>query len=131
MEKTIFEKIASKEIPAFIVLEDDDFLAFLDNGPSVYGQTLVIPKLQKESYVFKHDSDFMNSYWEFIRKVALLLDEKLETLRTILIFEGFEVNHLHAKLYPILSLQEAENFNPRGKIDFKKEDAEMLIEKLK
>lgn len=131
MEKTIFERIATREIPAYIVLEDNDFIAFLDNGPSVYGQTLVIPKLQKDSYVFKHDSDFMNKYWEFVKKVALLLDEKLGTLRTILIFEGFEVNHLHAKLYPILSLQEAENFNPRGKIEFKKENADELIEKLK
>lgn len=131
MEKTIFEKIASKEIPAYVVSEDNEFMAFLDIAPAVNGQTLVIPKIQKDSYVFKHDRDFMNRYWDFIKKVALLLDEKLGTLRTVLIFEGFEVNHLHAKLYPVLNMQEAEEFNPRNKIEFKKENAEALIEKLK
>lgn len=40
----IFEKIVSREIPATIVYEDDDTLAFLDIGPIVKGHTLVIPK---------------------------------------------------------------------------------------
>ena len=41
---TIFEKIVNREIPATIVYEDDDVLAFMDIGPIIKGHTLVIPK---------------------------------------------------------------------------------------
>ena len=43
-EKTIFEKIIAKEIPADIVYEDDHTLAFLDISPVKAGHTLVVPK---------------------------------------------------------------------------------------
>ena len=39
-----FEKIIAREIPATIVYEDDDTLAFMDIGPIIKGHTLVIPK---------------------------------------------------------------------------------------
>lgn len=41
----IFEKIITREIPATIVYEDADTLAFMDIGPIIKGHTLVIPKL--------------------------------------------------------------------------------------
>lgn len=41
---SIFEKIVNRKIPATIVYEDDDTLAFLDIGPIIKGHTLVIPK---------------------------------------------------------------------------------------
>jgi histidine triad (HIT) family protein len=41
----IFEKIVSREIPATIVYEDEDTLAFMDIGPIIKGHTLVIPKI--------------------------------------------------------------------------------------
>ena len=40
----IFCKIIKKEIPAHIVYEDDDVLAFLDISQVTEGHTLVIPK---------------------------------------------------------------------------------------
>lgn len=44
MEDTIFMKIVRKEIPAQIVYEDEETLAFLDINPNAPGHTLVIPK---------------------------------------------------------------------------------------
>ncbi|MEK7579229.1 MAG: HIT family protein [Patescibacteria group bacterium] len=44
MEKTLFEKIADREIPADIVYEDEWTLAFLDIKPVNPGHTLVITK---------------------------------------------------------------------------------------
>ena len=41
---TIFDKIINKEIPAKIIYEDDDVLAFLDISPTTKGHTLVISK---------------------------------------------------------------------------------------
>jgi len=40
----IFEKIVNREIPATIVYEDEDTLAFMDISPIIKGHTLVIPK---------------------------------------------------------------------------------------
>ena len=40
----IFCKIISKEIPAKILYEDEDTIAFLDAFPVAKGHTLVIPK---------------------------------------------------------------------------------------
>ena len=41
---TIFKKIIDKEIPAKIVYEDDEFLAFHDINPAAKIHVLVIPK---------------------------------------------------------------------------------------
>lgn len=41
---TIFEKIVAREIPAKIVFEDDDVLAFHDADPKAPVHVLVIPK---------------------------------------------------------------------------------------
>ena len=41
---TIFKKIIDKEIPANIVYEDDDFLAFYDVQPQAKVHVIVIPK---------------------------------------------------------------------------------------
>ena len=44
MSGTIFDKIISREIPANIVYEDDDVLAFHDVNPQAPTHVLVIPK---------------------------------------------------------------------------------------
>jgi len=44
----LFCRIVSREIPAAVVFEDADTLAFLDIGPVSEGHTLVIPKIHAE-----------------------------------------------------------------------------------
>ncbi len=41
---TIFEKIAHREIPATIVHEEDDFLAFADVTPQAPVHVLIVPR---------------------------------------------------------------------------------------
>jgi histidine triad (HIT) family protein len=41
---TIFEKIAAREIPAKIVFEDDDVIAFHDVNPQAPVHVLIVPK---------------------------------------------------------------------------------------
>lgn len=43
-EKTIFERIVAREIPADIVYEDDQCLAFRDVAPQAPTHILVVPK---------------------------------------------------------------------------------------
>lgn len=44
MSKTLFEKIAAREIPAAIVYEDDLVVAFRDIGPKAPTHVLIVPK---------------------------------------------------------------------------------------
>ena len=44
MSGTIFQKIIDKEIPADIVFEDEDILAFRDINPQAPHHILIIPK---------------------------------------------------------------------------------------
>ena len=46
MSETIFSKIINREIPADILYEDDDVLAFRDVNPQAPTHFLVIPKLE-------------------------------------------------------------------------------------
>ena len=44
MSKTLFEKIAAREIPAAIVFEDEAVLAFRDINPQAPTHLVIIPK---------------------------------------------------------------------------------------
>lgn len=44
MSKTLFEKIAAKEIPAAIVYEDDKVVAFRDIDPGAPTHVLLVPR---------------------------------------------------------------------------------------
>jgi histidine triad (HIT) family protein len=41
---TLFEKIIAREIPATIVFEDDDVIAFQDVNPQAPAHVLIVPK---------------------------------------------------------------------------------------
>ena len=57
---TIFEKIINKEIPAYIVYEDEYSIAFLDISQATKGHTLVVPQkafetiLELDEYTAAH-----------------------------------------------------------------------------
>lgn len=44
MSKTLFEKIAAREIPANIVYEDDKVVAFRDINPQAPAHVLIVPR---------------------------------------------------------------------------------------
>ena len=53
---SIFSRIIAREIPAFIVAEEDAHLAFLDINPVAKGHVLVIPKKEVD-YLFDMEND--------------------------------------------------------------------------
>ncbi len=57
MEDSIFTKIIKREIPAEIVFENDDVLAFKDINPSAPIHILIIPKKQIATINDIEDSD--------------------------------------------------------------------------
>lgn len=102
MNDCIFCKIVSGDETSFKIWEDEKHIAFLSIFPNTEGVSVVIPKEHYPSYVFDLPEDVMLDLIKAARKVAKLLDSKLEDVgRTGMIFEGFGVDHIHAKLFPM------------------------------
>jgi len=101
MSDTIFDKIARKEIEAYIVWEDSQYMAFLTPFPNTPGYTIVIPKNNQGDYLFSIDDKQYHGLLEATKKVALLLEKALKVKRVALVFEGTGVAYVHAKLIPL------------------------------
>lgn len=100
MSDSIFEKIAKRELPGQIIWEDEEFIAFLSIGPLYKGHTLVVPKTNPGDYIFAMDDESYSKLWLAARKVAKLLEAKLDCDRILVWVEGFEVPHVHVHLVP-------------------------------
>ena len=99
-EGCIFCRVVRGEILSHKVYEDGKYVAILDIFPIVDGQTLVIPKRHTQSYIFDVDDAEVGELMGAAKKVAKMLERGLGVNRINLIFEGLDVDHLHAKLYP-------------------------------
>jgi histidine triad (HIT) family protein len=100
MAECIFCKIVQKQIPSFIVYEDDKFMAFLDINPLNSGHTLVIPKEHKR-WVF--DVEEFGEYWEVAKKIALAAIEALGAFTVNFFTIGFgemSLEHAHIHVLP-------------------------------
>ena len=72
---SIFSKIIQKEIPAEIISENDQFIAFLDIMPLVHGHTLVVPK-QEVDYIFDLSTEDLAGLLEFARPIAKAIEKQ-------------------------------------------------------
>jgi diadenosine tetraphosphate (Ap4A) HIT family hydrolase len=117
----IFCKMMKGEIPSVKIWEDKKYIAILDKFPNTQGMTLVIPKKHYESYVFDMKNNVYTNLMKASKKVAKLLDKKLQVKRTAMIMEGLGINHAHVKLYPIYGLDEKfEEIWAKEKVYFEK-----------
>ena len=102
MQNCIFCSIVSGEAPSHKIWEDEKHLAFLSIFPNTEGTTVVITKDHQTSYAFDLPDEVLSELILATKKVAKLLDSKLEDVgRTAMVFEGYGVDHIHAKLFPM------------------------------
>lgn len=99
MQETIFTKIIQREIPAEVIYEDAHVIVIPDKFPSMEGQVLVITK-EPAPYLFDLAPDTYRALMDATRTVARALDSAYGTVRTCVVVEGFEVPHVHVRLYP-------------------------------
>ena len=101
-DKTIFQRIIDKEIPAKIAYEDDKCLAFHDVSPQAPTHVLVIPKrpLVSIATVTDDDADLVAHMWLVIRDLAkeLKLDSGYRVVVNCGRDGGQSVDHLHFHL---------------------------------
>tara|TARA_B100001179_G_scaffold12175_1_gene7885 strand:- start:575 stop:985 length:411 start_codon:yes stop_codon:yes gene_type:complete len=98
----IFCKIAKMEIPAKIITETKNSVAFLDAFPLARGHTLVIPKRHYEKVQDMTDndnSDLFNTVLKVISKVDKVTGSTLLAIHNGK-ESGQEIPHVHVHLIP-------------------------------
>lgn len=114
---SIFTKIIGRQIPAHIIAEDDDNIAFLDINPLTSGHALVVPK-QEVDYLFDLDDESYISLNLFAKKVAGALKSATgKRIATTVL--GLEVPHAHIHLIPFTDMSEVNFANPKLKLSDK------------
>ena len=103
---SIFTQIINREIPGHFIYEDEFCVAILDRFPAVKGQSLVIPKKDID-YAFDLDDETYLHLFRVAKKVGRASDRALAAKRTCLVVEGFDVPHVHIKIFPMQDTQKA------------------------
>ena len=106
---SIFTKIIKREIPAFIIHEDDLFIAFLDINPIQKGHTLIVPKTEID-YFFDIEDDLLSKMLLFTKKIAKAIKKTIECKKISMSVIGLEIPHAHIHLIPINKMSDA-NFS--------------------
>lgn len=104
MEDSVFTKIIKREIPAEIVYEDEDTIAFLDISPTNPGHTLVVPKKPARN-VFDIDEESWVNLYRVVRKLAPAVRDAAGAEGANIIINneaaaGQEVFHAHVHIIP-------------------------------
>lgn len=112
---TIFTRIINREIPAHIVAEDDNFIAFLDIMPLAKGHVLVVPKKEVD-YIFDLDDTTLTGLHLFAKKVAKAIDKTIKCTRVGVAVIGLEVPHVHVHLVPLRTMDDINFSRPKLKL---------------
>lgn len=125
---SLFTRIVNRELPAYILAEDERFLAFLDINPLVPGHALVIPKKEVD-YIFDLDDKTLADLHVFAKKVAIAIRKVVPCKRIGIAVIGLEVPHVHIHLVPMNSMGDI-NFS-RAKLNPSKEELSAVADKIK
>jgi histidine triad (HIT) family protein len=125
---SIFSKIVAGDIPAHIVAETNEFLAFLDVNPLVEGHLLVIPKKEID-YIFDMDDESYFGLTLFAKIVAGGLKDAFPCEKVGVAVIGLEVPHVHIHLIPMNRVDDM-NFS-RPKLTPTQEELEVAAAKIK
>lgn len=97
-----FCRIVHGEVACHPIWEDERHLAFLSIFPNTEGFSVVVTKQHHPSYVVELDTDVYLGLHLAARETALLLDQSFaDVARSGIMYEGFGVDHAHAKIFPM------------------------------
>jgi len=112
---SIFTKIITREIPAYIVAEDDKHIAFLDIFPNAKGHVLAVPKKEVDKLFDLSEKDYID-LMKFARKIAKAQEKVFVDAKRIgMAVVGLEVPHVHIHLIPLNEMEDI-NFNKKIKL---------------
>lgn len=122
---SIFSRIIAGEIPAYVIAENDNFLAFLDVFPIVRGHVLVVPKQEVDRF-FDVPDTLLGEWLLFAKPIALAIEQVIPCKRVGISVIGLEVPHAHMHLVPMQSADDV-NFT-RPKLNIPAEEMKAIQE---
>ena len=130
-DSCLFCRIVSGEVPATIVYEDKNAIAFLDHRPLFPGHTLLVPREHVETLVDLPQA-LVGSFFEAAQLLARAVEIAMEAEGTFVAMNNRvsqSVPHLHVHIVPRRKKDGLKGFFwPRTKY---KDDEEMKVVQLK
>jgi len=102
MDSCLFCRIVSGELPATIVYEDDDSVAFLDHRPLFHGHTLLVPREHVET-LGELSTKIVGPYFEAAQLLSRVVESAMEAEGTFVAMNNRvsqSVPHLHVHVVP-------------------------------
>lgn len=136
MEDTVFGKIVRGEIPAKVVYQDDDVMAFLDREPNNPGHTLVIPKKVAKN-VFDIDEASFLTLMKIVRKIAPAVRDAVGATGVNILMNnepeaGQTVFHAHVHIIPRFGNDKMKDFPPSKPVStHTEEETEEIAERIR
>lgn len=109
---TLFSQIIRREIPGYIVAENEHFCAFLDIMPLVMGHVLVVPRQEVDNIFDLADSTLADLH-VFAKRLATAQKKAIACKRIGMAVIGLEVPHAHVHLVPIHSADDLNFTRPK------------------
>tara|TARA_B100000963_G_scaffold57446_2_gene45526 strand:- start:3036 stop:3428 length:393 start_codon:yes stop_codon:yes gene_type:complete len=125
---SVFTQIINRKLPAYIIAEDNDHIAFLDINPIAYGHVLVVPK-EEIDYIFDINDACYIKLFCFAKKVSVAMKKAISCQRIGISVIGIEVPHAHIHLIPLNSMSDI-NFE-KEKLSISKTRMQEIAEKVK
>jgi histidine triad (HIT) family protein len=113
---SIFTKIIQREIPAYVIAENEQFMAFLDVFPIREGHVLVVPKQETDKW-YDLSSDLLQSLLIFAQPIARAIEHSFPCNRCGISMIGLEVPHAHLHLVPIDTADDLNFTRPKLKLN--------------
>ena len=124
---TIFSKIIAGQIPAYVLAENDQFIAFLDIAPVKKGHTLVVPKNETDK-LFDLPDEYLQGLLVFAKPIALALEKSFPCNRISILTVGLDVPHAHVHLIPMDTTSDMNLLN--SKLSFSAEEFNEIKNKI-
>ena len=98
----LFCRIVSGELPATIVYEDDNSVAFLDHRPLFHGHTLLVPREHVET-LSELSTNIVGPYFQAAQLLSRVVESAMEAEGTFVAMNNRvsqSVPHLHVHVVP-------------------------------
>jgi histidine triad (HIT) family protein len=102
MKPCVFCGIVAGEIPASIVFEDDDHVAFLDVRPLFEGHTLLVPRAHVETLAGL-PADAVAPFFTVTQRLSVAIPQAMDAAGTFVAMNNIvsqSVPHLHCHIVP-------------------------------
>lgn len=125
---SIFTKIIDRELPAYIIEENDFCIAFLDVFPIQKGHVLIVSKDEVDD-IFDLRDEVLQSMMLMSKKISKAMRNVFECKKIGVSIIGLEVPHAHIHLVPINNLNDINFAQP--KLSFNPDEMQNIVLSLK